>query len=86
MRQQNLWEPAIRPSLYPFISAFSLQHKCRAQYTIGNMRIGKRVYYRKVHIESPISIYAERLCMRDILSAPVLEIATHTTSSDYIDM
>lgn len=35
---------------------------------------------------SPISIRAERLCMLDILSAPLLEIAMHTTSSDYIDM
>lgn len=44
----------------------------------------------KVHIQrrkwSPISIYAGRLCMLDILSAPLLEIATHTTSSDCIDM
>lgn len=51
---------------------------------------GKQVNSSKVHIQirrwSPISIYAERLCMLDILSAPLLEIATHTTSSDCIDM
>lgn len=51
---------------------------------------GKQVNFSQVQIQigkwSPISIYAERLCMRDILSAPLLEIATHTTSSDCIDM
>lgn len=99
-KQQNHWEFSINLSLHQLISGPSAWQKCiltrsaSVQFVCVYQKVfcvlvNKFILARfsiQIVQRSPISIYAERLCMLDILSAALLEIATHTTSTDYIDM